>query len=347
VSIPPPGHPAARPRHPMRQRTSHGIVRALAVVATVVAVAAGTTAIVRLTPAQLSPSSGPGGPYRTHPVVITLPDHPASYLGAYARGVPRSYTPIEAFAAGTGVHPNIALYYSGWREPFQTAFAMRAAAHRAIPLIQIEPGTASLIKIVFGAYDNYLKSFATAVASYGAKTKQGVIISFAHEPNGNWYRWGSGHVAPSMWVAAWRHVVNVFRQQGADNVTWLWTVNIIATKQGALPPAPWWPGSSYVTWVGIDGYYYKPSWTFASLFGPTIKAVRALTLDPILISETGAAQTANQPAKITNLFDGIHAYGFLGFVWFNAVNKRDWRLSTPAAISTFRRRAATFQEAVP
>ena len=32
-----------------------------------------------------------------------------------------------------------------------------------------------------------------------------------------------------------------------------------------------------MTWVGIDGYYLKPSWQFAPLFGPTIGAVRALT----------------------------------------------------------------------
>ena len=83
------------------------------------------------------------------------------------------------------------------------------------------------------------------------------------------------------------------------------------------PPARWWPGSSYVNWVGIDGYYYQPSWKFASLFGPTIKAVRALTLDPILISET-AAPGATQPAKIADLFAGIRAYGLLGFVWFDA-----------------------------
>ena len=31
-----------------------------------------------------------------------------------------------------------------------------------------------------------------------------------------------------MFVKAWRRVVNVFRVVGADNVTWLWTVNLIA-----------------------------------------------------------------------------------------------------------------------
>lgn len=343
MTIPPPEPTTARPPRSRRRRSSHRIARALGVVATVVAVAVGTTAIVHFTP--VNPSSPPvsGAQYGNHPVVIALPDRPASYLGVYADGVPHSYAPIESFAADNGAQPNIALYYSGWREPFQEAFAMRAADHHAIPLIQIEPGRTSLIKIAVGAYDTYLKSFAEAVASYGAKTKQGVIIGFAHEPNGPWYPWGFGHAAPSIWVAAWRHIVNVFRKQGAYNVTWLWTVNIIATKQGVPTPARWWPGSSYVTWVGIDGYYYKPSWTFASLFGPTIKAVRALTLAPILISETGAGPAAGQPAKIANLFAGTRAYGLLGFVWFDAKRKQDWRLSSPASAAAYRAGAKTYQ----
>ena len=108
-------------------------------------------------------------------------------------------------------------------------------------------------------------------------------------------------------------------------------------------PGPWWPGSSYVTWVGIDGYYLKRTWLFASLFGPTIKAVRTLTLDPILIAETGAAPASGQPAKIANLFAGVRAYGLLGFVWFNARGTQDWRLSGPAALAALGRGARAFQ----
>ncbi len=98
-----------------------------------------------------------------------------------------------------------------------------------------------------------------------------------------------------------------------------------------------------MNWVGIDGYYLKPSWTFASLFGPTIKAVRALTLDPILISETSAAPAAGKPAKIANLFAGVRAYGLLGFVWFNVDKTEDWTISDPASSAAYRRGAKRYQ----
>ena len=125
-------------------------------------------------------------------------------------------------------------------------------------------------------------------------------------------------------MAAWRHVVTVFRAVGARNVTWLWTVNVIQKTVHVMSPIRWWPGRAYVNWVGIDGYYRRASWKFAALFGPTIKAVRTLTLDPILISETGAAGRW-EAAKIANLFAGVRAYGLLGLVWFDADRQRDWR----------------------
>jgi hypothetical protein len=124
----------------------------------------------------------------------------------------------------------------------------------------------------------------------------------------------------------------------------MWTVNIIKTKNGEIPnPAPWWPGRSYVTWVGIDAYYLQPSWQFVPIFGPTIVALRELTGDPILIAETSAPPAANQAAKIKNLFAGIRTYGLLGFVWFDAIAySRDYLLSGPAAIAAFRQGAKTY-----
>jgi hypothetical protein len=317
-------------------------VAAIATGAAVIAVVAVTAAVVQLVlPGHRHRPAQPAGYGHDH-VIIRLPARPDSYLGAYVTGVPRSYAPLQAVAQATGTHPDLALYYSGWREPFQLSFARQAAAHGAVPLVQMEPGRIRLAAIADGHYDDYLDTFATAVAGFGQQTGRAVIISFAHEPNGSWYPWGYRHQSPRAFIAAWRHIVTVFRQQGADNVTWLWTVNIIAKRGGIPSPERWWPGSSYVTWVGLDGYYRKRSWEFAPLFGPTIKAVRRLTLAPILIAETAAAPAAGKAAKIDDLFAGVHAYGLLGLVWFDVNKTRDWRLADPDAIAAFRRGAATF-----
>ena len=161
--------------------------------------------------------------------------------------------------------------------------------------------------------------------------------------NGYWYSWGYTHTSPAVFVAAWRHIVSLFRILRVQNVTWLWTINVIHEQTRVPSPEPWWPGKSYVTWVGIDGYYINSSSVFASVFGPTIVYVRTLTHDPILISETSVTPTAGQPAKIADLFAGTHLYGLLGFVWFDSVDKVDWRLSSPTAFSAFRRNAEKYQ----
>ena len=220
---------------------------------------------------------------------------------------------------------------------------LAAAQHGAVALVQIDPAGIDLAAIPAGAYDSYLRTYASAVRSYGRR----VVLSFGHEMNASWYPWGFGHVAPAIFVAAWRHIVTLFRAVGASNETRLWTVNVTGSSQAA-PIAPWWPGVDYVTWVGLDGYFFRSSQTFRSLFGLTIAAVRAITSDPVLIAETGATPAAGKAAKITSMFAGVHRYRLLGFVWFDADTRQDWRVShDPAAITALRTGAVAYMKAIP
>ena len=272
-----------------------------------------------------------------------LPATAGSYLGVYAVGAPASYAGVAAFTNATGIRPRLVVYYSGWLEPFYTAFATTVARHGAVPLVQINPTDVSLAAIASGRYDRYLTAYAQAVRAY----RHPVILSFGHEMNAGWYSWGYGSTSPVVFVAAWRHIVTLFRELGARNVTWLWTVNIIDAQAGIPAPGPWWPGKSYVTWVGIDGYYLEPSSHFAALFGPTVTAVRELTHDPILIAETSAVPAAGQPEKIPDLFAGVRTYGLLGLVWFDDVTSYDYRITSPAAIAAFRRAAKAYIRPMP
>jgi len=311
-----------------RQGRSRWIFGIVAVVV-VAAIAAGVVIYKR------SPD-GPG------PLPVNLPAASGSYLGVFVKGAPDTYSGVTNFASATGSSPDIAMYYSGWYVPFPTSFANTAATNGAVPLVQMNPNGVTVASIAAGKYDGYLSEYAEAVRSY----RHPVIMSFGHEMNGSWSKWGYTHTAPAVFVAAWRHIVTLFRALGARNVTWLWTVNIINNTQvGKIPsPVPWWPGSSYVNWVGIDGYYLKPSWQFAPLFGPTIGVVKELTSDPILIAETGAVPSADQPAKISDLFAGIRSYGLLGFVWYDTTNRlhQPFGINSSAAFAAFHKGAETY-----
>ena len=142
-------------------------------------------------------------------------------------------------------------------------------------------------------------------------------------------------------MAAWRHIVTLFRSEGADNVTWLWTIQ--ADEPGTGPIASWWPGAQYVTWVGIDGYYYQPSDTFASVFGQTINQVRAFTSKPVLLSETAVGPDAGQFAKIQDLFHGMAAYKTLGLVWFDKAQHGSGSTTRTGGSKTTRRPQISFR----
>jgi mannan endo-1,4-beta-mannosidase len=254
-----------------------------------------------------------------------LPSHADSYLGVFEPGSPPSFQPIEEFTEAAGKQPNLVEYYSGWAEPFATSFAQMVHSHGLIPFVQIDPTFASVSAIAAGSYDEYLDTYAVAVRNYGHQ----VVIGFGHEMNSTGYSWGYKSTPASTFVAAWRHIVTLFRGQGADNVTWLWTVQADDSKTG--PVASWWPGSSYVGWVGIDGYYNNPTDTFSRVFAQTIDQVRAVTSRPILLSETAVTRRADQYENIVNLFDGMAKYGTLGLVWFDKdqlqqSEHQDWRI---------------------
>jgi Glycosyl hydrolase family 26 len=290
--------------------------RLIMLLAVALAVVAVTGAAIRLT-----------GSSSSHPPTAhaSLPARPAAYLGVFETGAPPGYAPIAEFAQAAGRQPNLLGYYSGWAGTFDTTFAEMLYRHKIIPVVQIDPTDASVAAIVAGTYDAWLRTYADSIADFG----HAVVIGFGHEMNAWWYTWGYGHVSPSTFVRAWRHIVTLFRSEGADNVTWLWTLQ--ADEPGTGPIASWWPGAQYVTWVGIDGYYKRPSDTFASVFGKTIDQVREFTTKPILLSETAVGPEAGQAAGILNLFQGMATYKTLGLVWFDkdqhgGIDHQDWRI---------------------
>src|SRR5579875_262225 len=59
---------------------------------------------------------------------VQLPTAAGGYLGVYAQGSPLSYAGVTAFRKSTGTSPDLAMYYSGWYESFQTKFVQQAAA---------------------------------------------------------------------------------------------------------------------------------------------------------------------------------------------------------------------------
>lgn len=278
-------------------------------------------------------STAAADPLPKRPVLSSVPGH---YIGVFEHGAPTSYKSVNAFQAATGFWPRIVVYYSDWKSRFATEYAQTAYTHGSMPLVEWQPQNIPMSAISSGQYDTYLSSYAQAVRSF----QHPVILSFGHEMNGTWYTWGSGHAPPSDFVAAWRHIVNVFRQAGALNVVWLWTVNAVGNSDASF--RQWWPGDKWVDMVGMDGYYYTPSATFDSVFSTTFNQVRTLTKKPVLIAETGIGPSDARTDQISGLFAGMKRDHLTGLIWFDvsqhgSLYHQDWRLeNSQEALAAFR-----------
>ncbi len=84
----------------------------------------------------------------------------------------------------------------------------------------------SLQKIIVGEFDVDLRMWARDAKRFGTV----ILIEWGTEPNGDWFSWngkwnGGADEGPKRYIAAYRHIVDLMRAEGADNLTWVWHVN--------------------------------------------------------------------------------------------------------------------------
>ena len=100
--------------------------------------------------------------------------------------------------------------------------------------------------IAAGNLDDYIRTFARSVARSGLT----VYMRYAHEMNGDWYPWSQD---PAKYAEAWRHVHDIFREEGATNAKWVYSLNPTPYEgetSWAENMQKYWPGPEYVDYVG-------------------------------------------------------------------------------------------------
>ncbi|GAB3669401.1 hypothetical protein GCM10027589_36880 [Actinocorallia lasiicapitis] len=266
---------------------------------------------------------------------------PREYLGIYTEGKTKNNPAAQAkaFKKNVGRAPNIVKYFQGWYSPYPTKWAKAVHKGGALPQLELESHGISLTSIAGGKQDAYLTKLAKEVKA----SKTPVMISPFHEFNGWWYDWGNcnGHKgatscngenkknSPKVFVKAWRHMVDVFKKNGATNAKWMWSPNVVYPMPN-VKLKPYFPGKNYVDWVGVIGYYKgQRNATFKGFIEPTIKQIRTFTKKPVLIAETGSASGKRRNADLKDLLTTIaKRKDIIGLVYFN-MNKpgeADYRL---------------------
>ncbi|MEY2248482.1 glycoside hydrolase family 26 protein [Streptomyces sp. BF23-18] len=252
-------------------------------------------------------------------------------LGVVDDKTPWQYDIVSAFAEEAGRTPDIREYYSSWGGDFDAEGNAFLWKHGQLPMMALVPSDTSLAHIAQGEDDAYIRRLADQIAAYDGP----LALSFAGEMNGPWNSWGPGHAKPADFVAAWKHVHDMFAERGVTNVIWVWTPHVVDSGTTAKL-RPYYPGGAYVDWVGLIGYYGPiDGAAFSSLFAPTLRQIAGFSGKPVLIAETGVAQSDRKEAHIRDLFRGAAKAGVIGLVWYDqrkdwpgGKQLMDWRIST-------------------
>ncbi len=140
--------------------------------------------------------------------------------------------------------------------------------------------------IASGQWDDYLRAFARSVKASGLM----VYIRYAHEMNGDWYPWSRD---PADYIAAWRRVVSIFRQEKADNARFVYSVNPsiwVAEPEFEQSIRQYWPGPEYVDHLGSTMINFGGTKTYTvTEFGARLAQMRAALNKDVIITELNTA----------------------------------------------------------
>ncbi|MFI5932025.1 glycoside hydrolase family 26 protein [Actinoplanes sp. NPDC051494] len=192
-----------------------------------------------------------------------------------------------------------------------------------------------------GGSDKLIAAAARNLARQGRP----LLLRWAWEMNGDWFEWGGAGNGkdPDGYVSAWRRIHRIFADEGADNVSWVWSPN-----WNSSPGDSWnalrnyYPGDDYVDWVGVSGYnFYKES--PRTLFTPVVNAYGARK--PIIVTETAAIDFGGSTKA--DWTDDLAAYvrrtpEISALVWFDTDTHNDTNFrvdSTDGALAAYRRMA--------
>jgi mannan endo-1,4-beta-mannosidase len=294
---------------------------------------------------------------------VVQPPATGAYIGVFRPPAPFDESAIDTYTATISPKkPVIVMWYQPWvngRTKFDPAACVSLYARGAIPMLTWEPwdpgsettpaldtsneAAFKLANIIGGTYDPYIRTFARDVKS----ARGPVMIRLMHEMNGNWYPW-SGFAngnTPQEFVAAWRHVHDLFVSEGATNVTWVWSINresVPDTPANAF--AAYYPGDSYVDWVSMSGFNWGTSlpgtsWLPFDFWFTNPLAYLKTTGKPVVLSEFGCVEGAgDKGAWMTDAYGKIASQHpeVKAVIYFDKLDTRpngqlmDWRIESSA-----------------
>jgi hypothetical protein len=265
----------------------------------------------------------------------------------------RDLSALDDHRSAIGRAPATWSIWSPWGDPatrdFPTRLAKGAKDRGSTPIIWwypvdpsdlASPRYARLANIVAGDHDAYIRQFARDAKAFRSQ----VILRFAQEANGRQFPWGvdSFDNDAATFVAAWRHVHAIFREVGAKNVRFLWSI----AKQscdgvsGCNPYTAFYPGDAYVDYMGFSSFNWgaqRDEWVpMLQGFRVVTNKLTAVSSKPIVAIETASSpEGGDKAAWITEGYPAVYAAlpAIVAIVYLDvdlrSMGHPDWRLASP------------------
>ncbi|OGM20018.1 hypothetical protein A2771_00415 [Candidatus Woesebacteria bacterium RIFCSPHIGHO2_01_FULL_38_26b] len=166
--------------------------------------------------------------------------------------------------------PSLTMYYQDWNNDsiFDIEFMRKLSAKGVVPIITWEPFDSTNREselnekgapqrlISQGSFDEYIRKWA----KYSKAYKKPYFLRFAHEMNGNWYAWGNHtESGANEYINMWKHVRNIFEEEGATNAIWVWSPNNTDQYGKSDSVLSFYPGDEYVDWVAYSTFNWGSS----------------------------------------------------------------------------------------
>ncbi|HEV3365364.1 MAG TPA: glycosyl hydrolase [Acidimicrobiia bacterium] len=286
-------------------------------------------------------------PPTTTTTVTTAPPPPAggvlvgASISSEIRSLGAEKSAVEELERAIGRTLDIHHNFYTWDEAFPTDVERSDLQDGRIPMISWNGRGVTTRAIAAGRYDDMIEQRARDTKALG----QPVLVRWFWEMDGNKKAEWAG--TPDQYIAAWRHIVQIFRNQGADNVRWVWCPNASAFNDGEAQQ--FYPGPDFVDWVCGDGYNWAPGRagddyrSFTEIFSG-FYLWAAQQNKPIMVGEFGVQE--RKPGEkadwITATREAIKTDFPLmkAIVYFSANKDYDWRLTTSdSALESFRQLA--------
>jgi len=231
-----------------------------------------------------------------------------AYFGAYIsygshwQGTGAALGAVTRFEQAIGRRVAIDNRFYGWTQPFPTSLEAHDVGAGRIPMITWK--APRLGAILDGSQDSLILARARAVRKFGSP----LFIRWAWEMNGNWAEWAGvnnqtpgRHDGAQRYILAWRHVHDLFARVGATNVSWVWAPNAESVPRASWNSiAAYYPGDSYVDWVGFSAYNWGKSrgWSHWSSFRSLVSRMYAhwSLRKPLMVAETSSVGSGAKKA---------------------------------------------------